>query len=241
MAQKYAGAVSFAMFFNFSSPEPQAHKVSLQYSKAPASSSVVHTLEQKYLQDQFASFSQILSVASSGKRKGCVRFWGRLGQNWLSWQQKAGVTAFSKSPLIGSLSNLQVTRTGIKSPMSLNLGWIGYFPWEFHLTLNEENGVSIFSQSLWIQLSSNLQVTRTGIKSRRSSNSGRIWPVVLDLRALEWWKQWCLQLFSVTFDLLFVKLAGNEKRHKSSNKFKFELDRIIHFGVITFERGNCFP
>ena len=37
------------------------------------------------------------------------------------------VSGFSQSPLIGSLSNLQVTRTGIKARMSSNLGWIGFF------------------------------------------------------------------------------------------------------------------
>ena len=50
--------------------------------------------------------------------------------------------------------------------------------------------------------------------------------------ALQQWKKWCLQLFSVTFDWVFVKLAGNEDRHKSSNKFEFGSDRFIHFGVI---------
>ena len=40
------------------------------------------------------------------------------------------------------------------------------------------------------------------------------------------------QLFSVTFDWVFVKLAGNEDRHKSSKKFEFGSDLIIHFGVI---------
>ena len=41
-----------------------------------------------------------------------------------------------------------------------------------------------------------------------------------------------LRRFSVTFDWIFVKLAGNEDRHKSSDKFEFGPDRIIHFGVI---------
>ena len=45
-------------------------------------------------------------------------------------------------------------------------------------------------------------------------------------------KKRCLQLFSVTFDWIFVKLAGNEDRHKSSNEFEFGPDRIIHIGVI---------
>ena len=42
----------------FSSPEPKAYKVSLQYSKAPLS--IIHTFEQLYLQDHLAKFSQIL-------------------------------------------------------------------------------------------------------------------------------------------------------------------------------------
>ena len=55
---------------------------------------------------------------------------------------------------------------------------------------------------------------------------------ILELRALERWRKWCLQLFSVIFDWIFVKLAVNEDRHKSSNEFEFGPDRIIHFGVI---------
>ena len=111
-------------------------------------------------------------------------------------------------------------------------------PWVSPLTLYGKNGVSIFSQLLWIQSSSNLQVTRT---CRTSSNFGHIWPVILELRALERWKKWCLQLFSVTFDWIFVRLAGNEDRHKSSREFDFRLEPIIHFGVISQEDGNVFP
>ena len=138
-------------------------------------------------------------------------------------------------------------RTGKKSRMSSNIGPGQTFhygvicPWVFPLTLNWENGVSIFSQLLRIQSSSNLQVTRTGIKSRTSSNFGCIWPVILELRALEQWKKWCLQLFSVTFDWIFVKLAGNEDRHKSSNVFEFWPDPIIHFGVIRPWAWTYFP
>ena len=47
----------------------------LYYSKAL--SSVVHTFEQLYLQDQLANFSQILSVAPLGWGKGCFRFWAK--------------------------------------------------------------------------------------------------------------------------------------------------------------------
>ena len=160
----------------FSSPEPKADKVSLYYSKAL--SSVVHTFEQLYLQDQLANFSQILSVAPLGWGKGCFRFGPKL---WLLWQQKLpltyngqnGVPAFSQSPWKSS-----------------NLGQVGLFTTELfalersHWLWMGENGVSIFSQLLWNQSSSNLQVTRTGIKSQTSSNFGRIWPDTLELCAL---------------------------------------------------------
>ena len=44
--------------------------------------------------------------------------------------EKNDVSSFSQSPLIGSMSNLQVTRTGIKARMSSNLGRIGLFTLE---------------------------------------------------------------------------------------------------------------
>ena len=148
------------------------------------------------------------------------------------------VSTFSQSPLIGSLSNSQVRTTGIKSWMIFNLGQVGLFTTElfalehFHWLWMGKMVSASFPQLLWIQSSSNLQVMRTGIKSWTDSNFGRILSVILELSALEWWKKWCLQLFSVTFDWIFVKLAGNEDRHKSSNEFEFGSDRIIDFGVI---------
>ena len=45
----------------------------------------------------------------------------------LSGEKKKDVSSFSQSPSIGSLSNLQVTRTGVKARMSSNLGQIGLF------------------------------------------------------------------------------------------------------------------
>ena len=44
--------------------------------------------------------------------------------------------------------------------------------------------------------------------------------------------KWCLQASSFIFDRIFVKLAGNQDRHKISDKFEFRPDRISHFGVI---------
>ena len=41
----------------------------------------------------------------------------------------------------------------------------------------------------------------------------------------------CLQASSYIFDWIFVKLAGNQDRHKISDEFEFWPDRFSHFGV----------
>ena len=41
----------------------------------------------------------------------------------------------------------------------------------------------------------------------------------------------CLQASSFIFDRIFVKLAGNEDRHKITDEFEFRPDRISHFRV----------
>ena len=43
--------------------------------------------------------------------------------------------------------------------------------------------------------------------------------------------KWCLQASSFIFDWIFVKLAGNQDRHKISDWLEFWPDRISHFGV----------
>ena len=128
-------------------------------------------------------FSQFFSVASLGWGKGCIRFWGRSDQNCgyhgnrnlpLTNNGQNGVPAFSQSPSIGTLSNLQVTRTGIKSRMNSNLGWVGLFTTE----------VFALERSLDFE-----------------------------------WRKWCIHLFSVTVNSVFIKLTGNEDRHKLSDEF----------------------
>ena len=44
--------------------------------------------------------------------------------------------------------------------------------------------------------------------------------------------KWCLQASSFNFYWIFVKLAGNQDRHKISDEFEFRPDRINHFGVM---------
>ena len=93
-----------------------------------------YTFKLKYLWSQLASLDQILCVASLGVGKGCIMFWGRLDQNPcvhgngkppLTYNGENGVSTFSRLLLIQSFLYLQVTRTCIKSRMSLNFGQIG--------------------------------------------------------------------------------------------------------------------
>ena len=95
---------------------------------------VVHTFKLEYLWSQLADLYQILCVASLGWGKGCIRFWGRFDQNsgfhgnrkpQLTYNGENNVSTFSWLFLIRSFLYLQVTRTGIKSRTSSNLGQVG--------------------------------------------------------------------------------------------------------------------
>ena len=141
---------------------------------------------------------QILCVASQGWGKGCIRFWGRLGQNY-------GFHGNRNAPM----------------------------------TYNGENDVSTFSRSFLIRSFLYLQVTRTCIKSRTGSNFGQIGPLTTELAALERLKNFpqtyngkcCSHASSFIFDQIIIKVAGNQDRHKSSDKFDFGPDQTTHFGV----------
>ena len=170
---------------------------------------------------------------------------GQIGSKlWFPWQQKPpltyngenNVSTFSRLFVIWYFLYLQVTRTCIKSRTSSNFCQFGPLTTELYA----------FERSYWLWMGKMVSPSflsyyefrlhqtyrKWGIKSRTGLNFGHIWLVILELPALQQWKKWCLQLFSVTFDSVFVKLAGNEDRHKSSNKFEFGSYRIIHFGVI---------
>ena len=139
--------------------------------------------------------------------------------------------------LIGSLWDLQVIWTGIKSGTNSNSGQIGlwsYLPVRakikpiFDLVRSIACFVSV--QTLW-----NLQITWTGIKSRTSSNSGQIKPLTLELLAL-----YCLKLsydFSIyffcpehsmfSFDWIFMKIADNLDSRATENRFFAGPDRFL--------------
>ena len=107
------------------------------------------------------------------------------------------------------------------------------------LTYNGENDVSTFSRLFLIWSFLYLQVTRTCIKSRTSSNFHQIGPLTTELAALERLKishrlimgKCCLHASSFIFDRIIIKVAGNQDRHKSSDKFDFGPDQISHFAV----------
>ena len=96
--------------------------------------SVIIQMKLEYLWGQLANVDQILYEASLGWWKGCIRFWDRLDQNSgfqgnrkhpLTYNGENDVSSFSRLVLIRSFLYLQVTRTCIKSRMSLNFGQVG--------------------------------------------------------------------------------------------------------------------
>ena len=125
-ALKKWGCTGFAL--------PFRHSVILSFCHCH---SVIIQMKLEYLRGQLASLDQILYEASLWWGKGCIRFWDRLDQN-LGFQQKHPFTyngennvgTFSLLFLSDLFSNLQVTRTGIKSRTSSNFGQIGPLPTE---------------------------------------------------------------------------------------------------------------
>ena len=86
-----------------------------------------------------AKLDQPLYEASLGWGKGCIMFWDILDQNFgfhgnrkrpLTYNGEHYVSTFSLLFLIRSFSNLQVTRTSIKSQTRSDFGRIGPFPTE---------------------------------------------------------------------------------------------------------------
>ena len=112
---------------------------SIPMVRRPSVVVVIHTFKLEYLCSQLANLDQILCVASLGWGKGSIRFWGGFDQNYgfhgnrkppLTYNGENDVSTFSRLFLIRSFLYLQVTRTCIKSHMSLNFGQIGPFTME---------------------------------------------------------------------------------------------------------------
>ena len=101
--------------------------------------SVIIEMKLEYIAGQLANVDQILYEASLGWGKGCIKFWDRLDQNSgfhgnrkrpLTYNGENDVSTFSLLFYIRFFSNLQVTRTGIKSQTNLNFGQVGPLPTE---------------------------------------------------------------------------------------------------------------
>ena len=69
------------LFFFFSSPELIGWDSSRRPCVRACVRACVHTFKHEYLRDQQADYNQILSEASLGLGKGCIRFWCRSDQN----------------------------------------------------------------------------------------------------------------------------------------------------------------
>ena len=104
--------------------------------------------------------------------------------------EKKYASSFSQSCLIRYLSNLQVmsnlqvTRTGIKARMTLDLGQIGLFTLELFSPLCTDFFPHRHSSFL-IRPSTKLLATRTGIKSQWGSNFSWTIMMALQLSILE--------------------------------------------------------
>ena len=124
------------------------------------------------------------------------KFWPDLASHFgvtCPWAvKKNDVSNFSRSPLMRYLSNLQITKTGIKAWNEFKFGpdRIIHFgvihPWVliFFLIDLYWRKWCIHLFSITIQSPTNLQVTRIGIKSQTSLNCSQIWSIILELRVL---------------------------------------------------------
>ena len=84
------------------------------------------------------------------------------------------------------------------------------------LTYNGQNGVPAYSQSPLIGSLSDFSLRRYSPLSV---------PIDFD------WGKWCLHLFSVTVNSVFITLKGNDDRHKISDGFEFQSYLTSPFGV----------
>ena len=143
-----------------------------------------------------------------------------------------------------SWSNFMCSISGVGEKLHKDMGQIGS-KYGFHgnrkppLIYTGETDVSIFSRLFLIPSFLYLQVMRTCSKSRTSLNFGQIRPLTTELAFLEClknfidleWKKSCLHATSFIFVQIIIKVAGNQDRHKSLDKFDFGPDQTTHFGV----------
>ena len=155
---------------------------------------------------------------------------------------------FSQSPLIPPLSNLQVTRTGIKSQISLNL--VGLFTTElfalecsYWLRIGKMMSPSFLSYYEFILQQTYFKLT--GNKDRHKISEEFKFQSLSDQ---SFWSY--VPLSGENNDVSFSQspligslsnFARKEDRHKSSNDFEIKLDRIVHFGVIRHWAQTFFP
>ena len=150
---------------------------------------------------------------------------------------KNGVHAFSQSPLIGSLSNLQVTRTGIKSQMSSNLGRVGLFTVVL-FALERSHWLHLFSvttNSVFIKLTGDED-------SHKVSDEFELWSYLTSPFGFTWFlsseKKNDVSSFSQS------PLIGSLSKLKVTSSNEFSNSGWI--GLFTLElfalqRGNFFP
>ena len=161
---------------------------------------------------------------------------------WPDWTIHFGVTCpwVPKKPifdlvrcivpsiLFESSSIMQVTKTGIKSQGSSNLGQIGIFALELlalewrtinsHRLIIRSIATSFFYQ-IFLMLAGNEDFH----KIFDEFDFGPYWTIHFGVT-----RPWATKKFSATFDCIIFKLAGNQE---ISDEFKFQPDRTFHFRV----------
>ena len=207
---------------------------------------VVHNFKHEYLCNQWADRNQILSKASLGLGKGCIRFWARSDQNsGFHGNRKLpygynGVSTFSQLFFIRSFLYWQAMMTRMRDRTSSNFSLIGpptaelaalerlkKSPWAY----NVKNDVSTFSRLFLIRSFSYLQVILTYMIAWMSLKFGQIQPLVSMVPDRVIMKKPCLHFFSAVFHPFLFILAGNDDMHESLDEFEFRPDWTTDCGV----------
>ena len=182
---------------------------------------------------------RILSEASLGWGKGCIRFWARSDQN-SGFHGNRKLMEKTVSPLFLRCFSSDPFHTCMRARTSLNFGLLG--PLTAELAALErlkcpkrlimgKNFVSTFSQLFLIRSFSYLQVMITYMRAWMSLKFGQIQPLVSMVTDRVLMGKNAVNFFSAVFHSFLFILAGNDDMHESSNEFEFQPNWTRDWGV----------
>ena len=120
-----------------------------------------------------------------------------------------------ESPRSDGQSSVGWGKAAFRSRFNQNCGCHGNI--KLPLTYNGKEDVSTLTPSVLIRCLSNLQVTTTSMISRPNSNFSQIGLKISHTLIMG---RWCLQASTFFYYRIFVKLTGNQDRHKISDEFE---------------------